>query len=142
MAAFRHRIKVLFQHCDPAGIVFFPRYFEMVNATVEEWFGERLGVPFAAMHGPLRGGVPTARLAADFHAPSRLGDVLEFALRPRRLGQSSCEIVQHVACGGEARMTVSQTLVWISMDTGRSRPWPDELRARIERDLEAEGNEP
>ena len=28
--------KVRFQHCDPAGIVFYPRYFEMLNTTIEE----------------------------------------------------------------------------------------------------------
>ena len=26
--------KVRFQHCDPAGIVFYPRYFEMINSVV------------------------------------------------------------------------------------------------------------
>ena len=75
--AFFFSQRVRFQHCDPAGIVFFPRYFEMVNATVEEWFAERLGMPFAEMHGPTQGGVPTASIRADFRAPSRLGDLLE-----------------------------------------------------------------
>ena len=31
MAVFRHSIDVMFQHCDPAGIVFYPRFFEMMN---------------------------------------------------------------------------------------------------------------
>ena len=34
--------KVRFEHCDPAGIVFYPRYFEMINGTVEDWFEEDL----------------------------------------------------------------------------------------------------
>lgn len=32
---FSYRQKVLFMHYDPAGIVFFPRYFEMMNDCVE-----------------------------------------------------------------------------------------------------------
>ena len=38
MAVFETVIPVRFQHCDPAGIVFYPRYLEMINQTVEEWF--------------------------------------------------------------------------------------------------------
>src|SRR5260370_493059 len=37
-SAFVSQVQVLFRHCDPAGIVFYPRYFEMVNDLVEEWF--------------------------------------------------------------------------------------------------------
>ena len=38
MAQFATEILVRFQHCDPAGIVFYPRYFEMISQSVEEWF--------------------------------------------------------------------------------------------------------
>ena len=33
--------KVQFKHCDPAGIVFYPRYFELLNDTL-------LGFPLPA----------------------------------------------------------------------------------------------
>ena len=33
-------------HTDPAGIVFYPRYFEMINAQVEDWFTGPLGCDF------------------------------------------------------------------------------------------------
>jgi len=62
MAAFTYTQKVMFQHCDPAGIVFYPRYFEMVNATVEEWFDQVIGFGFPTMHGPMKVAVPTAAL--------------------------------------------------------------------------------
>jgi 4-hydroxybenzoyl-CoA thioesterase len=134
--------KVRFQHCDPAGIVFFPRYFEMVNATVEEWFAERLGMSFAEMHGPTQGGVPTASIRADFRAPSRLGDLLEWRLAPRRLGRSSCELGISATCGGELRAEFVQTLVWVDMASGRPRSWPESLQAKIEQELETEGDAP
>ena len=68
---FRTRRGVEFHHCDPAGIVFYPRYFEMLNSVVEEWFGERNGLPFDRMHRIERRGVPTVRLETVFTAPSR-----------------------------------------------------------------------
>ena len=129
-----------FQHCDPAGIIFYPRYFEMLNATIEEWFATRLGLDFAEIHGPMRGGVPTAALRADFRAPSRLGETLDFALTPVRLGRSSCELRVAVSCGGEPRVEFASTLVWIGMDDGRPRPWPEDLRARILQAIESEGD--
>jgi 4-hydroxybenzoyl-CoA thioesterase len=130
--------KVRFQHCDPAGIVFYPRYFEMLNATVEEWFATRLGLGFAEIHGPMRAGVPTAALSAEFRAPSRLGETLDFALSPVRLGRSSCELRVAATCGGRPRVAFASTLVWIDAD-GRPRPWPEALRAKILQEIETEG---
>ena len=33
-------LPIRFRHCDAAGIVFYPRYFEMMNDLVEDWFAE------------------------------------------------------------------------------------------------------
>ena len=35
---FQTQIEVRFADCDPAGIVFYPRYFEMFNGLVDVWF--------------------------------------------------------------------------------------------------------
>lgn len=37
---------VRFQHCDPAGIVFCPRDYEMLNLTVERFFERKHGPSF------------------------------------------------------------------------------------------------
>lgn len=123
--------KIRFQHCDPAGIVFYPRYFELVNSVVEDWF-EKLGAPFSDMHGPDAMGVPTAQLTARFSAPSRLGDVIDFKLTADRIGASSLDITLIAECGGEARMTVEVTLVHISLATGKPVRWPEGLCRAIE----------
>ncbi|MCE9680901.1 acyl-CoA thioesterase [Halomonas alkalisoli] len=57
--------KVRFQHCDPAGIVFYPRYFEWLNSVVEDWFAEVVGHDFNELHVASRTGVPTAIFVAD-----------------------------------------------------------------------------
>ena len=69
---FRSEILIRFAHCDPAGIVFYPRYLEMFNNLVEDWFREGLGLPFPDLIK--RGwGVPTAHLEVDFVATCFLG---------------------------------------------------------------------
>ena len=67
--------KVKFNHCDFAGIVFYPRFFEMLNELVEDWFDEALGYSFLKMHP--NNGVPTADIKIKFKSPARLGDILK-----------------------------------------------------------------
>lgn len=131
MAAFVTRTKVLFQHCDPAGIVFYPRYFEMINAVVEEWFETTLDASFAELHLRRRKGVPTASIAVDFRAPSRLGEVLTFTLTPGPLGRSSIPCAIVATCDGQVRLEGHLTLVYVDGDTLKSEPLPPELAARI-----------
>lgn len=127
-------IPVEFRHCDPAGIVFFPRYFEMANSVVEAFFAAELGRSFAAMIAGGNGS-PTARIAAEFHRPSRLGEVLEFDLAVTRIGRTSAGYRIVGRCGGAARLTVEAVLVWTDA-AGRPDPWPGDLRAGLERHLE------
>jgi 4-hydroxybenzoyl-CoA thioesterase len=127
--------KVRFQHCDPAGIVFYPRYLEMINATVEEWFAQRLGVPFETLHGALGAAVPTVSMTVEFNAPSRLGDVLEFRLRPTRIGRSSVDLSIETYCGPEKRLSMESTLVFAKTGASESDSWPEDLRARISQEL-------
>jgi 4-hydroxybenzoyl-CoA thioesterase len=138
--AFVYPQRVRFQHCDPAGIVFYPRYFEMLNAVVEAWFAERSGMSFDEMHGPTRGGVPTASVRADFRAPSRLGDLLDWRLAPKRLGRSSCELAVTASDGGELRAEFALTIVWIDMVSGRARSWPAAKREKSSGELEPGGD--
>ncbi|WP_295311299.1 thioesterase family protein [Roseobacter sp.] len=128
---FQHTIKVLFQHCDPAGIVFYPRYFEMVNQTVEEWHEVGLGHSFAQMHLERGHGVPTVSIGAEFSAPSRMGDILTWRLRVTKLGRTSAHLHVEAHCANELRMTATPVLVSVDMSTGRPVPWPDAMRSRI-----------
>lgn len=129
---FTHRIKVLFQHCDPAAIVFYPRYFEMVNQTVEEWHEVGLGHSFAQMHMDAGYGVPTVSIGAEFTAPSKMGDVLTWSLAVSRLGRTSAHLQIKATCGDQLRMTATPVLVHVHMQTGRPVPWPDAIRHRME----------
>ncbi len=130
-------VAVEFNHCDPAGIVFYPRYFEMVNSVVENFFGEVIGYPFARMMAEGHG-VPTVRIETEFRAPSRLGDRLDFTLALERAGQTSVTFVVNAGAGGVERMTARLTLVWV--ENGQSAAWPAEIRRGFNRFLEGAPN--
>jgi len=132
MPAFAHRTAVMFQHCDPAGIVFYPRYFEMINAVVEVFFGTAIAWPFHRMHVVERVGVPMGRIEAEFPAASRLGDELDWSLTVARVGGASADLLLRAACGGETRVTARGTVVLVDLDRMKSRRWPDDRRAALE----------
>ena len=131
---YRRDIQIEFNHCDPAGIVFYPRYFEMTNSVVENFFKDEVGRSFAAMHVAAQNGVPTVRIEADFMAPSRLGDIVTFSLDVVKLGRSSVTVRIAGAMAGEVRLRATLTLVWI--DGMKAAEWPVEMRDRLVRHLE------
>ena len=132
-ASFVTPLTVRFQHCDPAGIVFFPRYYEMLNLAVERFFEERLGASFAALHLRHRLGVPTVRIETEFRAVSRLEDRLTFALAVERVGRSSLQLGIVCRCGEELRLRTTHTLVAVDLDTTRAVAWPEAVGTRLRR---------
>jgi 4-hydroxybenzoyl-CoA thioesterase len=131
-------IPVEFNHCDPAGIVFYPRYFEMTNSAIETFFAERLGRSYAQITMQEHCGVPTVRIDAQFLRPSRLGDRLEFTLSVAHLGGASARFALAARSGGELRMQAELTLVWVTPE-GKAAPWPDDLRDRLSKEISDEG---
>ena len=129
-AVFTTQRRVRFADCDAAGIVFFPRYFEMLNGVVEDWFAGPLEASFRELHLNRHVSVPTAAVEARFIAPSRLEDDLTFALSVTKLGGASCGLRHRISAGNQLRFEASQTIVYVGASL-KPEPWPDALRARI-----------
>lgn len=130
---FERQELVRFGHCDPAGIVFYPRYFEMLNALIEDWHTQGLGVDYAQLLGPRRVGLPTVRLDTEFQRISRMGDVLRQTIAIEKLGRSSLALRVVFEGRDGPRVRFAQVLVCTSLETHKSQPFPDDLRAALER---------
>jgi 4-hydroxybenzoyl-CoA thioesterase len=126
--------QIRFSDCDPAGIVFYPQYFVMFNALMEDWI-DSLGVGFRRLVAERRVGLPTVRLEADFRAVSKMGDAVVLSLDVERLGGRSLTLA--LACTGrdqgDLRMQVKQVIVTTSLDTHQAIDVPADLRTAIER---------
>lgn len=134
---YRRAIPVEFNHCDPAGIVFYPRYFEMINSVIENFFRDALDLSFARLMAEGRG-VPAVRIAFEFRAPSRLGETLDWTLEVAQVGRSSARLAIVARGADELRLEGEVTVVLASLQGGSS-PW-DEVtgsRLRAARDVPA-----
>lgn len=124
---------VRFGHCDPAGIVFYPRYFEMLNEVIEDWFAEGLGIPFQQLIGERRIGMPTAQLDTRFQRISRQGDLLRQRVRVQHVGGASLKLAVSFDGDDGTRVAFDQVLVCTSLDTHKPQALPDDVRAAIAR---------
>ena len=136
---FRRPRLIRFSDCDPAGIVFYPQYFVMLNGLVEDWVNEGLGLSYHKLVVERRIGLPTVKLEVDFRAVSRMGDQVTLGLAVERLGARSMTLAVRCfdAAAGEVRMQMKQVIVTTSLETHRAVAIPDDMRAAILRDAPA-----
>lgn len=127
---FTRDLIIRFEHCDTAGIIFYPRFFGLVNETVEDWFAS-LGHSFKSLHVDQRKGVPTVRFECEFVGPVRIGDMLHQQLGVDSIGNSSLNL-KHIASIGERTVArFDQTIVFTDLASMKAEPWPADLRKAI-----------
>lgn len=132
---------IRFKHVDFAGIVFYPRFLEMLNDLVEDWFEEALDRPFSKIHEN-NTGIPTVDLKVQFKKAARIGDVLAKQLWVQNLGGAS------VTCGfkfedenGKTCLEGEVTLVNVALNKGtgdiKAEAFSEEIKSRINKYLSA-----
>jgi len=126
--------KIRFQHIDYAGIVFYPRFLEMLNCLVEDWFEEALDRPFSKMHET--NGIPTVDLKVQFKKAARLGETLTKKLWVKKLGDSSLlcgfrfEDEQGKTCV-EGEVTLVNITFGENRDSIKAEAFSEEMRNKI-----------
>jgi 4-hydroxybenzoyl-CoA thioesterase len=135
-----HEVDVGWGQCDPAGIVYFPRFFEMFHAAMETWFGRALGLPYQDVIVGRKIGFPAVHTEADFRKTTRFGERIAVELRVQRLGTSSIDLgyVIRGAAPDDVRAVGRTVCVVMDLDPTsaehhRARPLPDDIRAAIVR---------
>ncbi|MBM2830229.1 MAG: acyl-CoA thioesterase [Gammaproteobacteria bacterium] len=129
---FSLRIPIRFSHCDPAGYVFFPRFFEMIQAVCEDWFTQELGLNFSEMIIQHRLGQPTAYTECQFIKPCLLGENLDMAIILDKYGTSSLHLRFIGTVAGEIRLCARSVQVVISLENGRPVRIHGDLRKRLQ----------
>lgn len=133
-----HDQLIRFAHCDPAGIVFFPRFFDLAHNTMEDWFARGVGYSMPVMIAEHRVGTPTVAIRTEFRKALRIGDTLRFSLTVTRMGRSSVDLRYLGSKDGEEHLQIFQTIAFSDLERMKSIPIPDAVRPRIEAFLASE----
>ena len=116
-----HReVEIEWGDCDAAGIVFYPRYFAMLDAATAHLLEKAVGmkkIEWRRKYGIV--GIPMVDTGAKFIVPSRYGDVITIETQATALRRSSFDIAHRVFKGETLAIEAHETRVW----TG---PHPDD----------------
>ncbi len=129
---YTHSSRIRFTHTDPAGFVFFPRYFEKFQAAVEDWFNFELSVDYAGIVLNRGVGLPTAHTECNFLKPCRLGEILDLSVRLTKVGSTSITVDFLGSVAKEQRLHGQSVLVFINLKDGTPVPIPTDLREKLE----------
>ena len=119
MASFiyHRQLTIEWGQCDPAGIVFNPRFFEMFDASSWLLFEAVLGVKpqeMAATYGII--GIALVDARANFLKPAKFGDAIEIASRVSEFRRSSFDVEHRLSVHGELAVEGTETRVWAVRD--------------------------
>ena len=129
------KVRIEWGDCDPAGIIFYPRYFEIFDASTAALFERALGLTkFEQLKRFDFAGYPLARTRAKFIRPTRFGDDVTVDTSVK-FGRASFDIEHRLSLKGEICVECSETRVWVARDpaTGaiKSQPVPAEVLAKF-----------
>ena len=136
MLSNRKAVHVEWGDCDPAGIVYFPRFFEYFDACTNALF-EKAGFrkqEVIRTYGLL--GIPMVDTRAQFYVPAAFGETVEIESRIVRWGRSSFEVEHKLYKGDVLAAEGSEKRVWTVRDAKapngmRSEAIPEEVKARF-----------
>ena len=129
--------RIQWGECDPAGIVYYPRYFEMFDGSTTAMFSAALGLTKHQMFETYTfAGYPMVDTRARFMIPTKFGDDVVIETTMTEAKRSSFNIRHHLKIGGELAVECFETRVWVGRDPAdasriKSQPIPREVIERL-----------
>jgi 4-hydroxybenzoyl-CoA thioesterase len=123
--------------CDPAGIIFYARYFEIFDTSTTVLIERALGmkkIEYLKTFDFL--GHPLVETRAKFRLPTRFGDEIAVETALTACGRSSFKIEHRLSKSGVLAVEGFETRVWVIRDPGdpkrmKSQAIPPEVVARL-----------
>ena len=90
MQYFSLKRNIRFGECDPAGVVYYPVFFNWFHELMEAWFAQELGMTYAECIKTC--GFPAKETKAEFFRPCALGEEVVLRLHLSSLSNRSMRI--------------------------------------------------
>ena len=129
-------VKVRWSEADPAGIVFYPRFFEWFDLATEALF-ESVGLPWAEIFPKYRVvGVPIMESSARFRSPVRYGDLVRIRSTVSEVRAKTFRVEHEVAVGDRPCAAGFEVRAWVACPAEPrarlvARPFPEEVAMRL-----------
>jgi 4-hydroxybenzoyl-CoA thioesterase len=139
------RVTIEWGDCDPAGIVWYPRYFGLFDASTVALFLAATGIRKSVMLKRFEmAGFPMVDTRAKFHAPCKFGDEVEISSTVTAFRRSSFDIEHRLSRGQTLCVEGFETRVWVVRDPEdaeriRSAPIPQEIIEALSRSAPEKG---
>ncbi len=123
--------------CDPAGIIFYPRYFEIFDTSTTVLLERALGMKkIEYLKAYAFSGHPLVETRARFRAPTRFGDVVAIETALTACGRSSFKVEHRLSHAGALAVEGCETRVWVVRNPDdprrmKSQAIPAEVVARL-----------
>jgi 4-hydroxybenzoyl-CoA thioesterase len=136
MLSCRTQIRIQWGDCDPAGIVYFPRYFAFFDSATIALL-ETVGLKKAALLEKYAvAGFPVVHVEADFKGSCTFGDEVTIESTIERCGRASFD-ARHRLLKADGTLAVEfrETRVWVTRDGQggiKAVAIPEEIKAHLE----------
>jgi len=133
----RRTVRIEWGDCDPAGIVYFPRFVEYFDASTAHLF-EAAGFPKAAMLKRFAAaGFPMVDLKVTFQASASYGEDVEIESSIAGIGRSSFKVHHKLFRAGQLAVEGFETRVWTVHDPDspgrlKGQALPEEVKAALQ----------
>jgi 4-hydroxybenzoyl-CoA thioesterase len=122
--------------CDPAGIIFYPRYFEIFDTSTTVLLERALGMnKIDYLKAYDFAGHPLVQSRARFRVPTRFGDEVDIETTLVGIGRSSFKIEHRLLKADTLAVEGFETRVWVIRQPGgkrlKSQPIPPEVMSRL-----------
>ena len=124
MLTYVRNTRIEWGDCDPAGIVFYPRYFAMFDSCTTAMFSQALGMSkfqFTKHYEFL--GYPMVDTRARFLKPAKFGDDVTVETTVTEFRRSSFDVEHRLSVNGELAVEGGETRVWAA----RSKDDPEKI---------------
>ena len=127
------RRRIRWGDCDPAGIVYTPRFTHFCVEAMETWFGEITGTSWYHLGRDMGLGTPLVHSEIAYKHPLWPGDVLDVTILPERLSRATFGLkFEGRNGGGELCFTGHFVAAFIKKATMKATGIPADFRTRME----------
>jgi len=122
---------IRFGDVDPAGIVYFPRVYDLIHQAFEDLWNEHVGERYYKLIAEKQFGFPLVHSEVDFKRPLLFGDRPEVSINCTKLGRSSIGLHYVYRVDGQVCVEARMTVVCVALKTMKSMELPAPYRERF-----------